>query len=233
MLLSSATGGSHDLISFAPRYVEAPSLHEGQETTNTARCRGTGLTLPFSCYPNDISRQVGAQPLAGNASDVALGQIWAKSTLFASNCFAAQNKTGQLIGTAFVVRDMMRIVDALREDGMLRYWGELPKPPLGPYACSCIWMLMNFYMKVSRMARFSARLPSQCFPTKWTGWCSTASSTRSSTTPIRELSWPKRTSSKLIRTDGLRVASLSSSPISMRHSEASLKAVSPLERPVR
>ncbi|GJN74906.1 hypothetical protein PLICBS_008999 [Purpureocillium lilacinum] len=101
--MQAATGGSHDLISFAPR--------------------GTGLTLPFSCYPNDISRQVGAQPLAGNASDVALGQIWAKSTLFASNCFAAQNKTGQLIGTAFVVRDMMRIVDALREDGMLRYWG--------------------------------------------------------------------------------------------------------------
>lgn len=32
------------------------------------------------------------------------------------------------MGTAFVVRDMMRIVDALGEDGMLRYWGVLTRP---------------------------------------------------------------------------------------------------------
>lgn len=27
------------------------------------------------------------------------------------------------MGTAFVARDMMQIVDALKEDGLLRYWG--------------------------------------------------------------------------------------------------------------
>ncbi|KAI8713932.1 hypothetical protein NCS52_01239300 [Fusarium sp. LHS14.1] len=33
------------------------------------------------------------------------------------------NKTGQFLGTSFIARDMMQIVDALDEDGMLRYWG--------------------------------------------------------------------------------------------------------------
>lgn len=62
-------------------------------------------------------------PLAGNASDVALGFLWAKANLLSERCAAVQNKTGRLIGTAFVARDMMRVVDALGEDGMLRYWG--------------------------------------------------------------------------------------------------------------
>lgn len=62
--------------------------------------------------------------LVGNASDVVVGDTWAKSVLYANTCAAVQNKTGNLIGTAFVARDMMQIVDALQEDGLLRYWGE-------------------------------------------------------------------------------------------------------------
>ena len=31
---------------------------------------------------------------------------------------------GDLVGTAFVARDMMQFVDALDEDGLLRYFGE-------------------------------------------------------------------------------------------------------------
>lgn len=61
--------------------------------------------------------------VAGKASDVALGLVWAKASLLSARCTAVQNKTGRLIGTAFVARDMMRVVDALGEDGMLRYWG--------------------------------------------------------------------------------------------------------------
>lgn len=53
-----------------------------------------------------------------------MGQIWADSRLFSDACLNAQNETGNLIGTAFVARDMMRIVDALGEDGLLRYWGN-------------------------------------------------------------------------------------------------------------
>jgi hypothetical protein len=50
--------------------------------------------------------------------------VWARSTIYDQNCAAHQNKTGSLIGTAFVVRDLFQVVDALNEDGLLRYWGE-------------------------------------------------------------------------------------------------------------
>lgn len=33
------------------------------------------------------------------------------------------NATGEFIGTAFVARDMLRIIDAIDGDGQLRYWG--------------------------------------------------------------------------------------------------------------
>lgn len=55
---------------------------------------------------------------------MALGTIWAQSKLYVDECY--DNQTPEmmgLIGTAFVVRDMMKIVDALKEDGLLRYWG--------------------------------------------------------------------------------------------------------------
>ena len=37
------------------------------------------------------------------------------------------NETGNLYGTSFIARDMMQIVDALSEDGLLHYWGRLRK----------------------------------------------------------------------------------------------------------
>ena len=55
---------------------------------------------------------------------MALGKLWATTQVAADACLAARNETGALVGTAFVARDMMRIVDALGEDGLLRYWGE-------------------------------------------------------------------------------------------------------------
>ncbi|KAB5513522.1 TAP-like protein-domain-containing protein [Coniochaeta sp. 2T2.1] len=100
-----ATGGSHDLITFDTR--------------------GTYNTLPFSCYGNDtLARAVAAAttPTFGRASNTALGAQWAGGKLFAETCYARNNLTGSMIGTAFIARDVMRIVDALGEDG-LRYWG--------------------------------------------------------------------------------------------------------------
>jgi len=61
---------------------------------------------------------------AGNSLDLALGRLWGVTKLVSDDCYETQNKTGDLIGTAFVVRDMMQIVDAPDEDGLLRYWGE-------------------------------------------------------------------------------------------------------------
>jgi len=48
---------------------------------------------------------------------------------FANQCFYNAGTTGALISTAFVARDMMQIVDALGEDGLLRYWGKFSIAP--------------------------------------------------------------------------------------------------------
>lgn len=41
----------------------------------------------------------------------------------AEACYEANADTGSFLGTAFVARDMLRIVEALNEDGLLHYWG--------------------------------------------------------------------------------------------------------------
>ncbi|KAK1975686.1 hypothetical protein LZ30DRAFT_538543, partial [Colletotrichum cereale] len=42
---------------------------------------------------------------------------------FADKCHERNKETGGLVGSAFVTRDMMKITDALGEDGLLRFWG--------------------------------------------------------------------------------------------------------------
>ena len=44
--------------------------------------------------------------------------------MLAEQCLEKAGNVGELIGTAFVARDMMQIVDALGGDGLLRYWGK-------------------------------------------------------------------------------------------------------------
>lgn len=58
-----------------------------------------------------------------NSSDTAIGQIRAASVTFAESCRENAEDIGDLIGTGYVARDMMQIVDALNEDGLLHYWG--------------------------------------------------------------------------------------------------------------
>ncbi|KAE8370309.1 TAP-like protein-domain-containing protein [Aspergillus caelatus] len=105
-MLQAATGGYHDLVVLTPR--------------------GTGNTILFSCYATDEERAAASTlypELAGNASDVALGYNNVSSGVFADTCYAAQNETGQFMTSAFAARDYMRVIDALGEDGLLRYWG--------------------------------------------------------------------------------------------------------------
>jgi hypothetical protein len=61
----------------------------------------------------------------GNSSDVSLGRLWTQGEISAQTCFERADETGSLINTAFGARDLISVVDALEEDKMLRYWGEL------------------------------------------------------------------------------------------------------------
>ena len=92
-------------------------------------CSGTGDTLLFECFPDETARAAyyaSVSTLAANASEVELGKVWAHQEWLAATCANSPNATavGELIGTAFTARDMIQIVDALGEDGMLRFWGE-------------------------------------------------------------------------------------------------------------
>ncbi|KAI1364635.1 TAP-like protein-domain-containing protein [Xylaria arbuscula] len=105
-VLQAVTGGEYDLIGWDPR--------------------GTADTLTFSCFANTTERgAVSSQLGLGNASDVARGASWAGGKNYADACaqYPEAQKRGPLISSAFTARDAMQIVDALEEDGLLRYWG--------------------------------------------------------------------------------------------------------------
>jgi hypothetical protein len=51
---------------------------------------------------------------------------WGPSKDFADACYQDHEKYGRHISTPAVARDMLSIVEALNEDGMLRYFGKRP-----------------------------------------------------------------------------------------------------------
>ena len=86
---------------------------------------GTGKTIPFDCKLSEASverRDVAALSHA-NLTHYFLNGGWASAEPVAQQCYDTMNATGELIGTAFVARDMVQIIDALGGDGQLRYWG--------------------------------------------------------------------------------------------------------------
>ncbi|KAI4199141.1 MAG: hypothetical protein LQ348_001932 [Seirophora lacunosa] len=103
--LQAATGGVYDLIGFDPR--------------------GTSGTIPFSCFSNESARANYnlKAPVYLNSSDTALGAVNAVRATLAQSCQENSADTAELIGTGYVARDMMQIVDALDENGLLNYWG--------------------------------------------------------------------------------------------------------------
>jgi hypothetical protein len=48
---------------------------------------------------------------------------WSIAGVLSEFCFEKNKDIGELMSTAFIARDMMQIVDALGEDGLLRYYG--------------------------------------------------------------------------------------------------------------
>jgi glycogen debranching enzyme len=101
------TGGEYDLISFDTR--------------------GTENTIPFECTQDAIDQFAMYKAIVpGNSSEGAVGMLWARGTIDGEQCVANASRVGSVLTTAFVARDMMQIVDALEEDGLLRYWGMNP-----------------------------------------------------------------------------------------------------------
>lgn len=100
-----AVGGHHDMIAFDTR--------------------GT-TSLPFSCFagPADRLAQQALLPSSSNSSNVSLAQLWAGSGALAELCYEKNKEIIQYIGTESIARDMMQIVDALGEDGLLRFYGK-------------------------------------------------------------------------------------------------------------
>lgn len=92
------------------------------------RYRGAGTSIPFSCSESAEAAKLvqwAYREVATNASDVAMGQLWAQAKTKSDACQNGPgNATARLIGTPFTARDFIQVVDALGEDGMLRYWGK-------------------------------------------------------------------------------------------------------------
>ncbi|KAK5316321.1 hypothetical protein LTR70_006275 [Exophiala xenobiotica] len=105
--------------------------------------RGTGNTIPFQCNLTDISgttttpqkRDLGTL-VSTNLTEVFLNGGWEAAGQLADHCASEANEKATLIGTAFVARDMIEIVDALGEDGLLRYYGWSYGTALGSYAAA-------------------------------------------------------------------------------------------------
>ncbi|KAF4969871.1 hypothetical protein FZEAL_10153 [Fusarium zealandicum] len=113
-------GGHNDIISFDTR--------------------GTGKTIPFACGEKANSsttsrRDVQTLPQASLWPYITK-EKWQDINMLADACYKRQQKHGRFLSTAFTARDMMSIVDALDEDGKLRYWGISYGTILGQVAAS-------------------------------------------------------------------------------------------------
>lgn len=111
----------------------------------TAKNRGTGKNIPFDCKAwgaNDTNDGPARRDILPQADLTEVLYDWGKSitcflvkttnvaliawngsTYFSERCATTQADNGRFLSTAFVARDMLQIVDALEEDGLLRYWG--------------------------------------------------------------------------------------------------------------
>nr|XP_036588199.1 TAP domain-containing protein [Colletotrichum truncatum]KAF6799340.1 TAP domain-containing protein [Colletotrichum truncatum] len=113
--IRNSTSQYHDLVTFDPR--------------------GTGNTIPISCFENEAERNavilnnpkawssLAAPYFWAKSTDSTPSRLWAATKLYVDKCYEKNKELGGVYGTAFVARDMMQIVDALGEDGLLRYWG--------------------------------------------------------------------------------------------------------------
>lgn len=97
--------------------------------------RGTGRTIPFICNGTGSGtgtnltsaaslrrREFNTIPQAETWGFVR-NETWELARTMAENCYESRQDTGRFVGTPFVARDMISIVDALGQGPMLNYWG--------------------------------------------------------------------------------------------------------------
>lgn len=90
--------------------------------------------MGFSCFDTPHQREIGYFKYMYTLDDLTtveklvdeLPYPWAVTQAFANACWNRnkENDIGELVGTTFVARDLIEVVDSLGEDGLLRYWGE-------------------------------------------------------------------------------------------------------------
>lgn len=99
----------------------------------------TGRTLEFVCKPpqgnsSSLARRITnfTVPQA-NMYEMLVEKAWQDGKLYADACAETEGLAdiASLISTPFVARDILNIVDALKEDGMLRFWGRSYSSVLG------------------------------------------------------------------------------------------------------
>lgn len=86
---------------------------------------GTGETMPISCFTKEEDKLAYKEDssVLYDESDETPGDLWENAGKLGEAC-GENMEGGELVGTAFVARDLMEVVDALDEDGKLRYWGK-------------------------------------------------------------------------------------------------------------
>ena len=100
--------------------------------------RGTGKTLPFACNisgatGNQKRNEEGDHLIKVNSTEAFLNAGYDQAVAYAEACYESNKGVGEYIGTTFAARDVMQIVDALGDGGMLRYYGLSYGTALGDY----------------------------------------------------------------------------------------------------
>lgn len=127
--------------------------------------RGTGKTIPFWCNVSAIAEKEAKRSAHLPQRDLVeylKDGGWHKAQLFADQCYEDNRDTGIYVSSAFISRDMLAIVEALEEDGLLRFWGASYGSILGQTFASM------FPDKVDRMFLESIMDPADYLSGFWT-----------------------------------------------------------------
>ncbi|KAF9885201.1 hypothetical protein FE257_000652 [Aspergillus nanangensis] len=128
--------GVEEVVQKGPLY---GSVFGGHYNVIGFDARGTGRTMPFACEvdnvetkPKHVNRRDNTTFLAQpDGYELLRTKAWHDAGVFADACYEQNKDIGKFLSTPFVARDMLKIVDALGEDGQLRFWGRSYSTVLG------------------------------------------------------------------------------------------------------